>query len=177
MKRKIHTKGVTLIEVVIYIALFGILLGGTLVSVFNLFENAGRIQTQSILEEEGNFIISKIQWAISGANGVNLPDTYGSILSVNKVTSLDSNGLPVVSVITISLPTIPGNVMIKKGTEPEQALNNSNVQVKRLGFFHTLPTTNGINPESIEASTTIEARTPNGMIVSRDFETTVYLKR
>ena len=80
------SNGFTLIETIVYLALFSIMMGGAIVALFNLFESSGRELTHIMLQEEGNFIIAKINWAISGAQSVNQPSGYGSLLSVNKVT-------------------------------------------------------------------------------------------
>jgi type II secretory pathway pseudopilin PulG len=170
------SKGFTLIETIIYLALFAILIDGAVVAAFNLFENAGRELTHTMLQEEGNFLIAKINWAVSGAQSVNQPGGYGSLLSVNKVTGLNGSGQPIVTAVTISLPSAPGDVLIQDGVVGPYALNNSNISVAKLGFLHTLASGNGIDPESVAASTTLTARTPNGAILSEDFSTVVYLR-
>lgn len=169
----------TIIETIVYLALFSILIGGAVVGAYNIFDSAGRDQAHAILQEEGNFLIGKINWAISGSSSVNAPGggQYGSSLSVNKVTGLNGSGQPIVTTVVISLPTVPGNAQIQNGTNPLQNLNNTNVTVTQLRFLHTLPTGNGVIPESVEASTTLTARTPNGMVLSEDFSTTVYIRR
>jgi prepilin-type N-terminal cleavage/methylation domain-containing protein len=169
-------KGFTLIETIIYLALFSILMGGAIVSAFNIFESAGRQQTHTMLQEEGDFIIAKINWAVAGASSVNQPGSYGSLLSVNKVIGLSSSGQPIVSAVTISLPTAPGSITIQDGAVGPYALTNSNVSVTRLSFLHALASGNGVDPESVAASTTLTARAPNGAIISEDFSTIVYLR-
>lgn len=168
-------RGFTLIETIVYLALFSILMGGAVVAAFNIFEGAGRQATRTMLEEEGNFLIAKINWAVSGAQSVNEPGSYGSKLSVNKVTSLNSAGQPVVTAVTISLPE-PGDVLIENGTSGPYALNNANVSVARLGFYHVLASGNGIDPERVEASTTLTAYAPSGALMSEDFSTVVYVR-
>lgn len=171
------SRGFTLIETLVYLGLFSILIGGTLIGAFNLFESTGRQQTHTILQEEGNFVIGKIQWAVSGAEAVNNPGggLYGSQLSVNKVTGLDGAGHSIIT--TVVLTFADPDVQIQNGTNPVEVLNNSNVRVRRIGFLHTLTSGNGVIPESVEASTTLEMLAPNGMVVSEDFSTTVYVRR
>ena len=55
-------KGFTLIETVIYLALFSIVIGGALAATTLLFEGAGRNTTEARLEEEGNFMLEKIAY-------------------------------------------------------------------------------------------------------------------
>jgi type II secretory pathway pseudopilin PulG len=169
----------TIIETVVYLGLFSILIGGAVVGAYNVFESAGREQTRAMLQEEGSFLIGKINWAVSGASSVNTPGggQFGSSLSVNKVTGLAGNGQPIIETVIINIPVSPGNIQIQNGANPAVTLNNTNVTITRLGFLHTLPTGNGIIPESIEASTTMTALAPNGMVISQDFSTTVYIRR
>ncbi len=57
-------RGFTLIETLIYIALFALLIGGGISSAFSLIASSDRIGTQAMLEEEGNFLLAKIGWAL-----------------------------------------------------------------------------------------------------------------
>jgi prepilin-type N-terminal cleavage/methylation domain-containing protein len=53
--------GFTLIEVLVYLALIGLLFSGLFVSVFAIIENVGRNDTQIMVLEEGNFLLAKIE--------------------------------------------------------------------------------------------------------------------
>ena len=133
-----------------------------------------------MIQEEGNFILAKIEWAISGAATINQPTigNSGSLLSVNKVTGLDINNQPVIKPVTISLS---GNdVALGYPNDPLPntfTLNNSNVQANNVIYTHDAASGNGINAEDIKASFTITARTPTGAIISQDFSSTSYLRK
>jgi prepilin-type N-terminal cleavage/methylation domain-containing protein len=58
-------QGFTLIEVIIYLALFSILMAGSLSAAFALCESSGHERTRAFLLEEGNFIIAKTEWEFS----------------------------------------------------------------------------------------------------------------
>ena len=60
-------RGFTLIEVIIYLALFSILMAGSLSAAFALCESGGHERTRALVLEEGNFIISKTEWELSYA--------------------------------------------------------------------------------------------------------------
>lgn len=169
-------RGFTLIETVIYLALFAILMSGVIAVAYNMFELSVRNQTQALLQDEGNFLMGKVSWALSGTASINQPvvGILGSQLSVNKVTGVNSSGNPIITPVVIALSGT--NVTIQEGSAPAVALNNSNIQITRLSFLHTLGT-GVITPESVEASTTLTARTPNGMVITQDFSTTGYLRR
>jgi energy-converting hydrogenase Eha subunit G len=59
-----HT-GFTVIETVIYIAIFTIFIGGAVVSAFNLIMSNDTNKTDAYMEEEGQFVLAKIEWMLS----------------------------------------------------------------------------------------------------------------
>ncbi len=170
-----YKKGFTLIEAVVYLALFGILMGGAIVAAYNAFEGMSRGQAHAMLEEEGNFLMGKINWALAGAQSVNAPTsgTVGSLLSVNKVTGISQNGTPLTQAGLIGLTGT--SAFIDEGAD-HRGLNNADVQVSRLSFLYIVSSGNGVDPSRVEASTTLTARLPNGMLVSEDFTTINYLR-
>jgi hypothetical protein len=66
-------KGFTLIETIIYLALFSIVIGGALAATILLFESAGHDTTGARLQGEGAFILSKIAYNSTQAS---ISDTY-----------------------------------------------------------------------------------------------------
>jgi prepilin-type N-terminal cleavage/methylation domain-containing protein len=178
MKRR----GFTLIEIIVYIALFAILFGGAVGSVFNLVESYSRNQTKTMIQEEGNFLIAKVNWAVSGST-INEPLTStGSLLSVSKTTGFEADGSQIIKPITIDL--LDTNVILRypdpaKSLEETMTfrLNNSNVKIENLSFTHSTVSGSGINPESIKVSFTITALTPTGGSVSQDFSATSYVRK
>ncbi len=57
-----YTRGFTLIETIVYLALFSIVIGGALAATTLLFEGAGRDTTRARLQEEGNFMLDKVAY-------------------------------------------------------------------------------------------------------------------
>lgn len=51
--------GTTLVELMIYIALYGILLSGILVSMYSLIESSGDAYIRAVITEEGLFLSAK----------------------------------------------------------------------------------------------------------------------
>jgi len=64
----IKQNGFTLIEVLIYLALIGLLFSGLLVSAFAIIENIGRGDTQIMVLEEGVFLLAKIEQEANSAS-------------------------------------------------------------------------------------------------------------
>ena len=169
------SRAFTLIETIVYLALFGLLMTGVILTAYNLFEGAARSQTEAMVTDEGNFLIGKITWALSGTQSINNPPsgTSGSQLSVNKVIGVDLTGAPIIMLVTISW-SVPNMTIATSGAP--QILNNTNVRVTRLGFS-VLGSGSTYDPVRVEASTTVPARSGNGMVVSRDFFTVGYLRK
>ncbi len=77
----VKVKGFTLLEVVIYIAIFSILMSGVLITVYQLLE-AGRSNLSAVaVQEEGTFVNRKISWALAGATDVDVPDPKTLIIT------------------------------------------------------------------------------------------------
>lgn len=169
MQKSSH-KGFTLIEAIVYLALFGILIGGAIVAAYNLFEGSSRGQARAMLQEEGNYLYGKISWALSGTKDITTPPAGfpgSSLLIVKWDTSL---GDPIQ--ITLGGATGTDLIMSTSSNPTGQTLNNSNVEVSNLLFLHTLASGNGINPEEVEFSFMVSARTPTGAVLSMQFPTT-----
>ena len=134
--------GFTLIEVLVYLALLGLIFSGLFISAYAIIENIGRNDTQIMVNEEGGFLLAKIGFAINGATSVEVENDL--ILKINNPPTaifrenggyLEINGIP---------------------------LNNSSVQVKNLEFID-----NGNS--GLEAIFTLQAKTKNGQIYLQDF--------
>jgi prepilin-type N-terminal cleavage/methylation domain-containing protein len=164
------TRGFTLIEVLIYLALFAILMGGAVVAAYNLFEAATHGGTRTMLQEESDFLLAKVEWALGGAQAVTAPGTgtTGSTLSVVKWDT--SVGNPIV----FSLNN--GNLLMSRGSNAPTILNNTNVVVSKITFTHNAGSGDGINPESVVTAITLTTHTSNGFTLSRAATTTVYIR-
>ncbi len=147
MKNK---NGFTLIETLIYIALFSILMSGAVVTSYALIESTGKIDTKSTVEEEGSFVLKKIDWAMSDTSSISTIITpasgsYGSSLSLNRG---DGNK------VEIKINSANKTIEIREGGIGSFIpITTNNVNVSALNFYH-IPAI-GNSREGIEASTTI----------------------
>ena len=73
--------GFTLIETLIYIALFGVILGGIVISSYPLITGADKLSQRVVAESEAQFVLHKIAWAVSYSPVSSI--TGGSTLSIN----------------------------------------------------------------------------------------------
>ncbi len=148
-----NQKAFTLIETLVYLALFIIIIGGMLVAVFQIIESSNKTETKIIVQEEANFLLRKLDWALTGASSVSQPPSgsSGAILRLSK----DGHTLQF---------DLSGNFMrLQRDSAATQALNSSNVTITNLSFQH-IPSS-GIKPDAVKATFQI-----NG----QSFETTKY---
>lgn len=164
-------RGFTLIEAIVYLALFSILMGGGVVAAYSLFDATTRAGTRTMLHEETDFLLGKIDWALSGAEAVTAPGagSAGSTLTIAKWDA--AFGDPLV------IARNGDNLVMTRGGGAAEILNNTNVSVTSVSFEHVADPGNGTVPEYVVAVIRTSAPTPAGMLLSRVGTTTVYLRR
>lgn len=172
---RMHTeRGVTLIETMVYLALFALIIGGAVLSAYQIFESSGRSRTRSMLTEEGNFLSGKMLWALSGARTVDAP-----VVPAAGVPCTQSNTLSVTkwdtAIGVLVFAQSGGDLTLARGGGGAAAINNSNVAISALSFKHCYQ--GGLAPESVEVAFTLSARTPSGTIISQDFSTGASLRK
>lgn len=161
-------KGFTLIETLIYIALFTLILGSAFVISYQLIAGSSNINSKNIAQAEIDFVLKKINWSLTGMTKVsdlyspNAANPYSNILSLNKF-----------NVGQIDICLYAGQIKMREGggaglcSSSEFASTTSdNVIVSSLSFHYIAPV--GGAPAGIEATTTI-----NGIVAS----TTKYLRK
>ncbi|MDP3986529.1 MAG: prepilin-type N-terminal cleavage/methylation domain-containing protein [Candidatus Veblenbacteria bacterium] len=163
-------QGFTLIETVVYLGLLAIMLSGVIVTAYNVFESSDRSQTKSTVQLEGDFLVAKIDWALSGAQAINAPTNVGSQLSVNRW-----NGSNVETVVIEADPVTGTDVSLARSGNPSLPLNGFSTEVSGLTFTHLAGS--GTNPESVRADFTVGARTANGQWLALPFSITSYLRK
>src|SRR3989344_5005047 len=77
-------KGFTLIETLIYIALFGVILTGVITAAYPLITGADRLSQRVTAESEAAFVLHKIAWTLSSASDVSV---VGDVLTVTRLPS------------------------------------------------------------------------------------------
>ncbi len=116
--------GFTLIETLIYIAFFALLVGSLLGVTFQTIASADQVQKKIVIQQEGNFILKKIGWAMGSASDISVPDPQH--LTVTRYASP----------VSITFANIGSNVQMDG-----QNLNSQNVQITDFSFVRN---TNGI---------------------------------
>jgi hypothetical protein len=106
-------KGFTLLEVLIYITLFTFIIGGALLTTYQILDSSSDLQSKNTIDEEANFLLRKLDWA---TNGVSSVSAFGSDLVVIKEVEtltfdLDSGNLRLNGIILNSENVIISNVV------------------------------------------------------------------
>ncbi len=152
-------KGFTLIEVLIYSALIAMIISGSLIAVYQIIEGSDSIQNKIIIEQEANFLLSKIRWVLTGATAIISP-TVGlasSTLSINKANYSEN---------PIILDLNSNNLRMKQGSGNPTILNNQNIAISNLIFEHLAA--NGSGPEGLKINLTVN---------NKLFTTIIYLRK
>ncbi len=162
--KKTLQNGFTLVETMIYIALFTVIVTAGFVSAYSLIDSAGKLNTKTSVEEEGNFVLRKMDWIFSGIS-TTTPIIIGGAGCNQNVTVVKINYPYNPVVLRLNLSGGVNYIEIKKASGPYIPLTTANVSVSCLKFDF-IPASLG-SPSGITATTTI-----NGI----DFATTKYAR-
>lgn len=152
------TNGFTLIEVLIYSALLGLLMTGVLGGVYMIIQATGSSNERQLIDDEANFVLRKINWALDGITDINSPASgaTGTTLSIDK----SGFGLPVRFRLNLD------NIEIDSGTGTYSPLDSANVTAASLSFYHV--PASGNQPAAVKASFYLN---------DKFFETTKYIRK
>ncbi len=128
-------KGFTLIETLIYIALFTILIGAGFSTAFGLIQSGESLGNKNITNSELDFVLRKIDWAMNGVETINIPNFGTPISSVLSVTKYDGTTIQIRKNATSTEINENGNWI---------PLTSANVEVEALGFQYISGEPNGV---------------------------------
>lgn len=148
-------RGFTLIEVLIYIVLFSLIIGGGMLGVYQIIEGSDKTSAKTMAEQESIFFLRKLNWAMTGATSVSVPNPTRLIIT--------KGGLATEFRLTGKVIEIGGPSFVQ--------LTNDSVKISSLSFEMTLPSFS--KPASIE--TRFTAKGPKGD--SQIFKSTKYLRQ
>ena len=154
-----NLSGFTLIETLLYSLFFAFIIGSALGATFQIVQGSQSLTNKTIVEDEANFVLKKIEWTLTGVKTINQPvsGSSGPILSVDKD---DYGSNPVI------IDLFNGDLRIKKGSANPVILNSQNITASSLSFEH------------IKASATSPAAVrANFKISDQPFEIIKYLRK
>lgn len=154
-----NNHGFTLIETLIYIALFALIMGSGVAASFYIIDSAEKEKTSINAIADAQFFLRKMDWALTGVDAVNFPPSgaSGFSLSVNK-HGFSSN--PVI------IDALSGHARVAVGLGSPIELTGDRVTIANL-LFQNIPATSP-KPAAIKATFTA-----NGA----DYELTRYLRK
>lgn len=138
--------GFTLIEALIYITLISIMIVVSISALNTLIDNSAGLNDRVTIEDEANFLLKKIEWALSSLESITLPAEggSGSSLIINRY-NFASN--------PVAFDLNSGNLRMAVGGGAPVILNSDLVVVEDLSFENLAPA--GKKPPGITASFSI----------------------
>ncbi len=166
MKKQNYSKGYSLIELVVYIALFvviSIVIVQSLVFVMKTYANARSFRA---LQQNGELVMERITREVRQSSSVT---TASSVFGVNPgtlvVSGTDSGG----SVYTDTFSVVSGAIQLSK-TGTVSTLSTNEVTVSGLTFWNITTT----NSNAIKVK--LDLTTVKAPIVSKSFYSTIILR-
>ena len=153
MRKIKHNAGFTLIETMLYIALFAIIIGGAIVTAYSIIESGGKNEAKFQVQEEANFLLRKINWALTGADSLSTTASPPTLTVHKGVTTL-----------VFSLNVASASLQLKTNAAAPVPLSSRNVVIASLSFQ---PSTIG----------TLNAVRSTFTVNGEKFETTKYLRK
>ncbi|MBI4086218.1 MAG: hypothetical protein HY433_03205 [Candidatus Liptonbacteria bacterium] len=159
----------TLIETIVYLGLFSMIISMSLVALYQILGSENQHRNRVEVDAEANFMMQKIQWALTGAQAINQPavNATGTTLSVDKFNYSQN---PVV------LNLDSRNVSITKGASSSALLGSGRVYVNQLMFEH-LPSVQGA-PEGVKVTfSVVSFDIERSIAASTTIQDTLYLRK
>lgn len=159
MPKNVKNAGFTLIEVLIYSFFLSFIMISALLGAYQIISASEKLSIKSFIEQEGNFILRKIDWVLTGANSISSPP----INSSSSVLILEKENLGVLEFILDN-----GKIKLSRNGGISNALNSDYFNVSDLFFSYSDPDGAGGGPGEIKMSFKIEGQL---------FEITKYLRK
>ena len=125
---------------------------GVITTAYQLLEGSDKLNTKAVTEEEGNFVLRKLDWALTGINPATTPVIGGSgCFQTLSVTKTDT----AINPVFIRLHTLSGINYVEiteRGIMSDITTNNASTTCLQFGLISGTPlgitattTINGIN--------------------------------
>lgn len=141
-------RGFTLLETILYIGLFSLLLTSAITVMWQLVRSMDDNAKHGAVIEEGNFVMRKINWALTNATIITQPST-----ATPTTTTLVVTGAGSVHPITIRFNVASSSVEMQENNSAFEPLTTNNVRAENLVFVYTAAV--GAVPAGVAATLTI----------------------
>ncbi len=160
-----YSKGFTVTEILVYIAIFALMMTGVLAGIAAILESANRDTLRAQLETDGTFLIEKIDWLIQENDLLN-PDVYKESSSLELVSRTGEK---------ISISSADGVITIQRGTSIPLPLTDTNIKTDSLLFTREGTPGSSTDPEHVDLTLTLTTQPSRGPAITEQFRQTVYL--
>lgn len=156
---KKNFSGFTLIETLIYSFLLSFIIIAALSGIYQIISSADKLSIKSLIEQEGNFLLRKINWALTGADSISLPlvNSSGQTLLLNK------EGLG-----SLEFTLSGDKLKLSRNGGVAVDLSSDYFKISDLNFSYNDPDGTGGKPGEIKVSFKVNDQL---------FETTKYLRK
>ena len=164
-------RGFTLIETVIYLALFSIIIGGGMVATWHIIEATAAAQNHIMLQEEANFLLRKLNWALTGKDQTAVTMPSPAIPYSDTTLRLVGDGVLLTFALTDNILTL------QYGSGPALPLTASSIIISATPSTHVFE--RHIEPGKPDAITVNFTLTTaqNGRPATQNFSITKYLRQ
>jgi type II secretory pathway pseudopilin PulG len=125
--------GFTLIETLLYIALFSVVVGGCIMTAVALIESSTSVRQRTAIEAEGAFIVQKIEWALTGSSIAAPPSG-----ATSTALTLTRGGM------TYTFAFSSSNITLAQNGGAAIPLNTLNAPASGVVFMHLSGTPGGV---------------------------------
>jgi len=145
-------------------ALLGLIFTGLLVAGFAIVESLEVLKVRANIQEEGNFILAKTNWVLSGSAHFLEPAISGNTFRNDTQT--------------LSWVSAADGYLYYNG----EKINSQNFLITQCGHASsTIPlfthTGGAADAEKIDACFNVKTRTPTGKVYSQEFKITSFLRK
>ncbi|GEM_PF-1497968 len=123
------TKGLSLVETLLYTLIVGIVVSGFLLFIYSVITAAERSQGNMELADAKLFIEQKLEWVMQGASAINVPgaNATGGTLTVTKTNFAEN---------PVTIDSVGGVVRVQTSVVLATPLTPSEVTISNLSFNH-----------------------------------------
>ncbi len=159
----------TLVEVVIYIAIFSSMILFIAAIVWRIGDSVTANRGRTSLETEADFAFSKIRWAASGVSTIDQPAVSATSTTL-QLTRYNFSGNPLL------FQVINGTLFMSRASSTAIALTSQNTRV--VSFLATHSPSVVSTPESVQVILVLSASSSeSNVLASTTLQSTFYLRK
>ncbi|HEY4489004.1 MAG TPA: hypothetical protein VJA87_00780 [Candidatus Paceibacterota bacterium] len=130
-------RGLTLIETLMYLALFSMLMTGVIASLLQVKSGTERIEASARLTDEGHFLLERVRYGIEHASAARIDTDFRLVLTSTEIEAFEiSDGVLMEVTAGGTLPLNPASTAINDWRA--EVADTGEVRISFLLTVHTL---------------------------------------